>query len=113
MLGGNNMETKYNTIIPDDCVNEYIDKIISQTFALLPLFEEKLKNDSFIETFKEKQESLISKLHGFLSYMVIDNMYVMDILTHAENLKACNDHSQYRKHILRMCSLLSSLKVGD
>lgn len=113
MHGCNIMETIYDTTIPDLTVNEYLDRMVSQTFALLPLFEEKLKDASIKETFTEKQESLISKLHGLMSFMTFEQITVLDILTHAENLKTCEDHGQYRKHILRMCNLLSSLKVGD
>ena len=107
------METLYSTNLPDESINKYIDKIISQTFALLPLFEEKEGNIELTDVFIEKQNSLISKLHGFLSYMKLNHEQVLDIFTHAENLKTCNDHRLYRKHILRMCNLLSSLKVGD
>lgn len=107
------MNTIYNTQLPDVSIGKYIDKIISQTFALLPLYEEMVQNSSAKEAFAEKQESLISKLHGFLSYLAIDHESVLEILTHAENLKTCDDHRLYRKHILRMCNLLSTLKVGD
>lgn len=106
------MKTKYNGSIPDESVDRYIDKLISQTFSLLPLYEESQSASTSQDIFYAKQESVIAKLHGFFSYMIVDSSVPMDILSYSESLKGCEDHGQYRKYILKICNLLSSLKGG-
>ena len=110
-MGVEKMETKYYGSIPDENVNAFIDKLINQTFSLLPLYEEKGDDEILTKQFEEKQANIIARLNGFLQYMIVDSNIRLEILVHAENLNQSKDHSDYRKHILKICNLLSHLKA--
>ena len=85
----------------------YIDKLIDQCFSMLPLYEE----NGSCQILFQKLDNLIFKLNGFFNMNNFDSNITTDILSYANNLKSFNNHVEVRCCVLKICSLLSRLKV--
>lgn len=103
MFGGYDMEN--NISIQDN--NSYIDKLINQTFSILPLYEE--YGQCLI--LSRKIDNLTHRLSGFFKMNDFDVNITIDILSFINELKDSDDHDKIRCCVLKACSLLSRLKV--
>ena len=45
--------------------------------------------------------------------MYMQLQYYLDLISHLEMLKIAENHSDMRKSVLKICALLSELKVGE
>lgn len=93
------MNTIYNTHIPGKLTCKYLDFLIDKVFALLPMFE-----DSILDS--EKMQTM----NGNIQLINYDSPLVLDILSHLQSLFEVQEHSDYRRHIFKICKLLSELK---
>ena len=87
--------------------NSYIGKLIDQCFSILPLYEE----NGSCQILSQKLDNLIFKLNGFFNMNNFDSNITTDILSYANNLKSFTNHVEVRCCVLKICSLLSRLKV--
>lgn len=104
------MDTIYQTTIPDKLTCDYLDFLTNKVFALLPMFEEssiseKKKNSHIIY-----QKNLIQTINGNTELIKYDSYIVVDILSHLQSLFEISDHDDYKRHVFKVCSLLSQLK---
>ena len=106
MYGGCNMQKNEKSYIN---TNSYIDKLINQCFSILPLYEE---NDN-CQILSQKVDNIIYKLNGFFNMNNFDTVVITDILSYTNNLKSFKSHKEVRCCVLKVCSLLASLKVVD
>ena len=104
MYGGCNMQENNFSL---SNTNSYIDKLIDQCFSILPLYEE----NGNCQILSQKLDNLIYKLNGFFNMNNFDSNITTDILSYANNLKSFNNHVEVRCCVLKICSLLSRLKV--
>ena len=89
--------------------NSYIDKLINQCFSILPLYEE----NSNCKILSQKVDNILYKLNGFFNMNNFDTVVIADILSYTNNLKSFKSHREVRCCVLKVCSLLASLKVVD
>lgn len=87
-------------------VNPYIDKLIDQVFSLLPLFEE-----NKCDFYKQRAKILNHKINGFLSLYNYDSIITLEILSLLKEIECVKTHYEIRYCVLKICSLLSSIKV--
>lgn len=87
--------------------NAYIDVLINQTFSILPLYEED-KNSKFLS---QKITNLTYRLNGFFKINDFDTNITIDILALVNELGTFENHAKVRNCVLRVCSLLSRLRV--
>ena len=104
MYGGCNMEN-INISISD--TNSYIDMLINQCFSILPLYEENGNCKMLIQ----KIDNLLHRLSGFFKMNTFDSNITIDILSFVNELKDSDSHDEVRCCVLKICSLLSRLKV--
>ena len=103
MFGGYDMEN--NISIQDN--NSYIDMLINQTFSILPLYEE----NGHCLILSQKIDNLLHRLSGFFKMNDFDSNTTIDILSFINELKDSDNHEEVRCCVLKVCSLLSRLKV--
>lgn len=103
MYGGCDMEN--NISIQDN--NSYIDMLINQTFSILPLYEENCQ----CTILSQKIDNLLHRLSGFFKMNDFDSNTTIDILSFINELKDSDSHEEVRCCVLKVCSLLSRLKV--
>ena len=103
MFGGYDMEN--NISIQDN--NSYIDMLINQTFSILPLYEE----NGQCQILSQKIDNLFHRLSGFFKMKDFDSNTTIDILSFINELKDSDIHEEVRCCVLKVCSLLSRLKV--
>lgn len=87
--------------------NSYIDMLINQTFSVLPLYEE---NGQCL-ILSQKIENIFYRLSGFFKMNDFNPIVTIDILSFANELKDSDNHEDIRRCVLKICSLLSRLKV--
>jgi len=104
------MKTIYETEISNITICKYIDFLINKIFALLPMFEESQLSDSKKNEFYVYQKNLIQKINGSAELIRYNNILVVDILSHLQALFYISEHDDYRRHILKICKLLTLLK---
>jgi hypothetical protein len=104
------METIYNTSIPNRITSEYISCLIDRVYALLPKFEESRVDIEKDNSFQSYQLSLIQTINGNVKLFKYNNNIVLDILSHLECIKSIKTHTEYKRHVLKICNLLSQLK---
>ena len=98
---------KINFSIND--INSYIDILTNQSFSILPLYEENGINKVLIQ----KINSLNYKLNAFFKANRFDPNITIEILSFANELSNIDNHDEMRYFVLRICSLLSRLKVVE
>lgn len=96
-----------NTFIND--INSYIDVLINQSFSILPIYEEEGNS----EKLKHKIDNISHRLNGFFKMNNFDPRITIDILAFTNELRDSNNHKDVRCCVLKICSLLSRLKVVE
>lgn len=104
------MKTVYETELPNTIICKYIDFLIDRVFALLPMFEESQLSENKKEAFYIYQKNLIQKINGNIELIQYDSILVIDILSHLQSLFSISEHYDYRRHVLKICKLLTSLR---
>lgn len=104
------MDTKYNTKLPNKLTAEYLDFLINKVFSLLPMFEDSLNSEGQRESFIIFQKTLIQTINGNSELIYYNHCVVVDILSHLEALFNITKHDEYKRHIFKICHLLSILK---
>lgn len=104
------MNTIYQTTIPNKLTCDYLDFLINKVFALLPMFEESAISEEKKNSHTIYQKNLIQTINGNTELIKYDNYIVVDILSHLQSLFEVSDHGDYKRHILKVCNLLSELK---
>lgn len=104
------VNTIYQTNIPNKLTCDYIDFLINKVFALLPMFEESVISKEKRNSFTIYQRNLIQTINGNIALINYDNYIVMDILSHLQSLFDISEHDDYKRHIFKICNLLSLLK---
>ena len=87
--------------------NSYINMLINQTFSILPLYEE----NGQCQILSQKIDNLFHRLNGFFKMNEFDSNTTLDILSFINELKDSDNHEEVRCCVLKVCSLLSRLKV--
>lgn len=88
-------------------IDSYIDSLVNQAFSILPIFE-KSGNSDFLS---RKIDNLCMRMQGFFELNNFDHSIAIEILSFTNSLKMLHKHSEIRKCVLKICSMLSSLKV--
>lgn len=104
------MITIYNATIQKNLTCEYLDFLINKVFSLLHMFEESSNSTEKQKSFNIYQKILIQKINGNMTLIQYDSLLVIDILSHLQSLIVINDHDNYKRHIFKICNLLSKLK---
>lgn len=104
------MKTIYQTNIPDKLTYDYLDFLINKVFALLPMFEESEISEEKKKSHSIYQKNLIQTINGNTELIKYDSYIVIDILSHLQSLLDITDHDDYKRHVLKICNLLSKLK---
>lgn len=87
--------------------NSYINMLINQTFSILPIYEE----NGQCTILSQKIDNLLHRLSGFFKMNDFDSNTTIDILSFINELKDSDNHEEVRCCVLKVCSLLSRLKV--
>ena len=87
--------------------NSYIDMLINQCFSILPLYEE----NGNCKMITQKIDNLLHRLNGFFKMNAFNSNITIDILSFVNELKESDNHEEVRCCVLKICSLLSRLKV--
>jgi len=106
------MKTIYNNTISNIVTSEYLDYLTDKVFALLPMYEESVISTEKEQSFKIYQTILIQTINGNACLVQYNNTIIIDILSHLEAIKIINTHAEYKRHILKVCKLLTTLKKG-
>lgn len=104
------MNTIYNTHLPNKLTCKYLDFLIDKVFSLLPMYEESILDSKKKQSFIIYQRNLIQTMNGNMQLINYDSPLVVDILSHLQSLFEVQEHSDYRRHIFKICKLLSELK---
>lgn len=104
------MNTIYQTTIPDKLTCDYLDFLINKVFALLPMFEESIVSEEKKKSHTIYQKNLIQTINGNIKLIKYDSYIIVDILSHLQSLFEVFDHDDYKRHVLKVCNLLSQLK---
>lgn len=104
------MNTIYNTRISGKLTCRYLDSLIDKVFVLLPMFEESILDSEKKQSFIIYQRNLIQAINGNIQLINYDSPLVLDILSHLQSLFEVQEHSDYKRHIFKICKLLSELK---
>ena len=96
-----------NIEISIDNTNSYIDMLINQCFSILPLYEE----NGNCKMLTQKIDNLLHRLNGFFKMNAFNSNITIDILSFVNELKESDKHEEVRCCVLKICSLLSRLKV--
>lgn len=104
------MKTIYQTTISDKLTCDYLDFLINKVFALLPMFEESEISEEKKNSHTIYQKNLIQTINGNTALIKYDSHIVINILSHLQALFEVYDHDNYKRHVLKVCNLLSELK---
>ncbi len=107
------MNTIYQTILPNKLTCNYLDFLINKVFALLPMFEESSISEEKKKSHTIYQKNLIQTINGNAELIKYDSYIVVDILSHLQSLFNISEHDDYKRHILKVCNLLSELKKSS
>ena len=104
------MKTVYNIEISNKLTSSYLDYLTNKIFALLPMFEESTMSEDNNISFNTYQKTLIQTINGNANLINYNSCLVVDILSHLQSLLLIQEHDDYKRHIFRICRLMSSLK---
>lgn len=104
------MNTIYDTNIPNKLTCDYLDFLINKVFALLPMFEESVISEEKKQSFTIYQKNLIQTINENTELINYNSCIVIDVLSHLQSLFDVLEHDDYKRHILKVCKLLSLLK---
>lgn len=105
---GRDMMKKDNNLNKDSFM-QYIDKLTNNAFSILPIFEE----EGFSENLVARLKNLKIKMDGFLLWYECKAGVRVEIMSLLTKIDKDLSHQELRYCVLRICSLLSSLKSGD
>lgn len=88
--------------------NSYIDKLTNKIFSILPIYEE----DGLSDSLMSRLDNIIMTFDGFSSLINCSDELTIDVMSLLLKIKKAKSHSEVRTCVLRVCSKLSSLKVG-
>jgi len=106
------MMTIYDSVISDKNTLGYLNHLINKIFALLPMYEDSETSIKIKQSFKIYQDTLIQTINGYFNLIEYNDNSIVDVLSHLESLKYVDNHADYKRHILKVCNLLSLLKEG-
>lgn len=106
----NSMNTKYNIIISNKLVSDYLSYLINKVFLLLPMFEKLDYSEPTMENLNIYLKTLIQTICGHANLIKYDSYLIVDILSHLESLLTITEHDDYRRCVLKICHLLTELK---
>jgi hypothetical protein len=106
------MDTKYNTTISNELTVEYLDYLTDKVFLLLYMFEEVMSGKRDNENFLTFQQMLIQTINGNAALIKYNNVEIINVLSHLESLLTITNHRDYKRHIFKICKLLTELKKG-
>lgn len=110
------MKTTYGKEISNSITAEYLVFLVDKVFALLPMFEEAMKSESAFNSFEIYQYSLIETINGNTKLLEYEDIRIIDVLSRLQALLALKpseeNHSRYKRHILKICKLLNQIKDG-
>jgi len=106
------MRTIYSSNISNELTNQYLDYLIDRVFSLLPMFEESIEFRVKYLEFKAYEKVLIQTINGNVELVSYKNKYILDLLSHLQSLIYINTHDEYKKHIFKICRLLTKIKEG-
>ncbi len=93
--------------------NICIDSIINHVFSILPLYEE----HGMTEELCYKINFTATQIHTLFKICKNKNVhsssYYLEVVSHLQMIKEAKNHADVRKSVLKICSLLSEMKVGD
>lgn len=104
------MNTIYETNISNNLTCAYIDSLINRVFALLPMFEESQVSDDKAKSFNIYQRNLIQTINANVTLIKYNSVLIVDILSHLQALFSISEHDDYKRHIFKICKLLTLLK---
>lgn len=104
------MNTIYQTNISNKLTCDYIDFLINKVFALLSMLEESAISEEKKQSFIIYQKNLIQTINGNARLINYDSYIIVDILSDLQSLFDVFEHDDYKRHILKVCNLLSLLK---
>lgn len=100
---------EYQPVVTPDNVNDYLNMLINQVFGILPMFEDNGMSDKL----KSRITNVICKTNGFFLMMNFNSRDSLQILSLLHELENAEEHKKVRTCVLRICSLLGKLKVGE
>lgn len=98
-----------SVILTNYRINSYISSLTNKIFSILPLYEE----EGLTESLMNRLDNVIMKVDGFLSLIDCEDEIVFDIMSYLTKIKKAKNHAEVRTCVLKVCSTLSSMKVGD
>ena len=104
------MDTIYNQNISNKLTSDYLCILVNKVFALLPMFEESFISEDKNVLFQTYQHNLLQTVNGNLQLLHYNNPLVLDILSNLQSLLTIVNHDDYRRHVLKICKLLTLLK---
>lgn len=93
--------------------NLCIESIIDHVFALLPLYEKYGMTDELRYRINFTSTQIHTLFNICKNKNVHSTAYYLELISHLEMLKVADNHSDMRKSVLKICALLSELKVGE
>lgn len=93
--------------------NLCVDSVINHVFALLPLYEDNGMTDELRYKINFASTQIHTLFNICKNKSVHATAYYLDLISHLEMLKIAENHSDMRKSVLKICALLSELKVGE
>jgi hypothetical protein len=74
------------------------------------MFEESTISVSNKNSFNIYQRTLAQTINGNINLIKYNSYLVVDILSHLQSLFTITEHGDYKRHVLKICKLLSLLK---
>jgi hypothetical protein len=106
------MRTIYETNIDNELTIDYLTYITNKVYSLLPMYEESFISSDKLDSFKIYQNTLIQTINGNIALIQYNNIVVLSILSHLESLKSIQTQQDYKRHIFKICTLITQLKRG-
>lgn len=91
-------------------LNLYIDGIISHMFSILPTYEETGMTDDLKYRIKYVQGQIKALLDSYDDFSALMSLELLSYISILSNIES---HIELKKVVLKSCSLLEKLKVGD
>lgn len=104
------MNTVYNQTISDKLTSDYLNTLVNKVFALLPMFEESFVSNEKAVVFETYQRNLLQTINGNVNLLNYNSQMTLDILSHLQALNNTLNHSDYKRHVFKTCTLLNLLK---
>lgn len=103
------MKLEYLQRLPKQELNRYVMSLVNKVYSILPTYEEQ----GLDEQLTEKVRGLLRNIGGFLCVCEYDTIVCLDIISYLQELEFANTHKDVKACVLKVCNLLSGLRVGD